>query len=277
MNTYPWTLFFILLAAGLIATLAIIPYSLAMKPEVVNTLKEQLLSKGKRISPWLVIILGSTVQGGILVAIATFVGLLAAREIGLGLPILQSALSGQPFIDQLLAILPVSILVGLVGGVMIAGLERYVFQPHLPAALKMGDARISFWKRVAACFYGGIVEEILLRLFVMSGLTWLLGLLWKSAGGGPALGAFWAANLLATLLFGAGHLPATKQLTPLTPLVVTRALVLNGLAGLMFGFLFIANGLEAAILAHFIMDILIHLVLPALKPVESGNTQVQPA
>ena len=106
MNDYPWTLFFILLVSGLLATLAIIPYSLAMKPEVVNTLKEQLLSKGKRISPWLVIILGSTVQGGLLVAIATFVGLLAAREIGLGLPILRSALAGQPFIDQLLAVLP---------------------------------------------------------------------------------------------------------------------------------------------------------------------------
>ena len=111
----------------------------------------------------------------------------------------------------------------------------------------------------------------------MSGLTWLLGLLWKSAGGGPALGAFWVANLLATLLFGAGHLPATKQLTPLTPLVLTRALVLNGLAGLMYGFLFIAYGLEAAILAHFVMDILIHLVLPALKPIASGNAQAQPA
>ena len=277
MNNYPWTLFFILLAAGLLATLAVIPYSLAMKPEIVNTLKEQLLSKGKRISPWLVIILGSMVQGGLLVAIATFVGLLATREIGLGLPILQSALAGRPYTAQLLAFLPVSILVGLVGGAMIAGLERYVFQPRLPAALKMGDARISFWKRVAACFYGGFVEEILLRLFVMSGLTWLLGTVWKSASGGPALGAFWVANILATLLFGAGHLPATKAITPLTPLVVTRALILNGLAGLMFGFLFIAYGLEAAILAHFVMDILIHLVLPALKPIESSNAQAQPA
>ena len=270
MNNYPWTLFFILLAVGLLATLAIMPYSLAIKPEILVTLKEKLEAKGKHISPLLVVISASLVQGGLLVALAAFVGLLAARSIGLGLPVLQSALAGQPYIDQFLTFLPVSLLLGLVGGAGIVALEHYVFQPRLPAELNQLSARISFWKRVTACFYGGIVEEILLRLFVMGGFTWLIGLVWKSASGGPALGAFWLANVLAAILFGLGHLPTTARVTRLTPLVVARALILNGIAGLMFGYLFITYGLEAAILAHFTMDIMLHLVHPALKPFEVG-------
>jgi hypothetical protein len=194
----------------------------------------------------------------------------------LGLPILQGILAGQSVLDKFLTFLPVSLLVGLAAGGGIVALEQFVFQPRLPAQMKEAYTRLSLWKRALVCFYGGIDEEILLRLFMMSGLTWLLGLVWKSPAGMPALGAFWLANLLATLLFGAGHLPATARVTPLTPLVVTRALILNGVAGLMFGFLFMTYGLEAAILAHFCMDILMHVVRPELTPA-APEAQMQAA
>ncbi len=277
MNDYPWTIFYILLVAGVLATLAVIPYSLAMKPEAIDTLKKQLEAKGKSTNPMLVVFLASSVQGGLLVAVAAFVGLLATRAIGLGTPILQEAVAGRPFTGQILAFLPISLLVGFIGGAAVLGLEHFVFQPRMPEELKQASARTGFWKSMMACFYGGIVEEILMRLFVMSGFTWLLGLVWKAPDGGPAAGAFWLANLLATLLFGLGHLPATRQITKLTPLVVTRAVVLNGLAGLMFGALFIFYGLEAAILAHFCMDIIMHLIYPALKPSGPVGSQVQSA
>lgn len=49
---------------------------------------------------------------------------------------------------------------------------------------------------------------------------------------------------------------------PLTGLVVTRAIVLNGLAAVIFGHLYWTRGLEAAILAHFSADIVLHVVAP---------------
>ena len=63
-------------------------------------------------------------------------------------------------------------------------------------------------------------------------------------------GAFWAAVVLVAIVFGLGHLPATSLLTPLTPLIVTRGLVLNAVAGVAFGWLFWKYGLEAAMLGH---------------------------
>ncbi|MCK7526806.1 MAG: hypothetical protein MZV64_59015 [Ignavibacteriales bacterium] len=52
-----------------------------------------------------------------------------------------------------------------------------------------------------------------------------------------------------------------RLLIPLTPLVITRAIVLNGLAGIGFGWLYWKRGLEFAMIAHFSADIVLHVLL----------------
>ena len=51
---------------------------------------------------------------------------------------------------------------------------------------------------------------------------------------------------------------------PITPLVVIAALLLNGLAGIAFGYLYRERGLEAAMIAHFTADFVIYVVGPSL-------------
>ncbi|RPJ49093.1 MAG: CPBP family intramembrane metalloprotease [Chloroflexi bacterium] len=265
MNAFPWPIFLTLLATGILCTLAVIPYSLALNPDVLEILKQKQAARSSPIPPALIVVFASLVQGGLLVAVALYLGLLASRAVGLGLPVLQAALSGQPFVEHLLTILPVSLLVGFAGGALILVIEQTVFRPRLPIQFRQAVVKSTrFWNRLLACFYGGIVEEILMRLLLFAGLAWLFGLVWKSPSGGPALGAFILANIISNVLFGLGHLPTTKRLTPLTPLVITRAVVLNSLIGLGCGFLFMAYGLEAAIIAHFSADIVIHLIGPAV-------------
>ncbi len=262
MSNFPWTLFFILLGAGILGAAAVLPYALSMNPQAMEMMKKASSAEGterKRSLPLPVLLLISVLQSVVLVAVAAFLGLLAGKQVGLGAPILQAAIEGRPVMGLIQAMLLPSLLLGLAAGIVMLALEYGYFRTRIPQALSGMDGRLPFWKRVLACFYGGIDEEILLRLFVMSGLVWLLGLLWKSPAGLPALGAFWLANILSALLFGAGHLPATAALTKLTPVVVTRALVLNGIPGLVCGYLFMRYGLEAAMLAHFSLDILIHL------------------
>jgi membrane protease YdiL (CAAX protease family) len=67
--------------------------------------------------------------------------------------------------------------------------------------------------------------------------------------------AFWLANIVAAVLFGLGHLPATALLTPLTKLVVLRALLLNGIPGVVFGVLYFKRGLESAMVSYFAADL----------------------
>ena len=128
-------------------------------------------------------------------------------------------------------------------------------------ALNLPDAQPAAWKGFLASFYGGIVEEILLRLFLMSLLVWLGSFISKTPEGKPTIGVFWTANFLAAILFGVAHLPATATIVPLTALVITRAIVLNGLAGVAFGYLYWKRGLESAMIAHFSTDIVLHVLL----------------
>ncbi len=50
---------------------------------------------------------------------------------------------------------------------------------------------------------------------------------------------------------------------PITPLVVAAALILNGIAAVVFGVLYRKRGLEATMIAHFTADFVIYVVGPA--------------
>lgn len=255
-----WKVFFILWIAAILATIAVLPYSLAMQSSA--------LTGANLPMPLPVLVTIQVAQSAILFAIAIFGGLFFAGRLGLGAPALEAATRGERVADRVRAILPLSILVGVIGTLIVLGLEIFVFQPALarelgdPAnALNLQTSQPAAWAGFLASFYGGIAEEILLRLFAMSLLAWLGGFFSKTANGKPTPAVFWIASILASILFGLGHLPATSVVVPLTPLVITRAVVLNGLLGIAFGWLYWKRGLEAAIISHFSADIVLHVLL----------------
>ena len=59
-----------------------------------------------------------------------------------------------------------------------------------------------------------------------------------------------AANVTSALLFAAGHLPANDMMFGLTPVIVLRCMLLNGVFGLAFGWLYRKFGLRYAMIAH---------------------------
>ena len=115
-----------------------------------------------------------------------------------------------------------------------------------------------------ASMYGGIVEEILMRLFLVSIFAWLIGKIFRSADVVNNSVIMWTAIIIASVLFGLGHLPATSSLTQITPVVIARAIALNGIAGLVFGWLYWKKGLEYSIVAHFTTDITLLVIIPIL-------------
>jgi hypothetical protein len=50
-------------------------------------------------------------------------------------------------------------------------------------------------------------------------------------------------------------------LAPLTALVVIRTVVLNGLIGIVCGWLYWKRGLESAMISHFSADLILHVLL----------------
>ena len=95
--------------------------------------------------------------------------------------------------------------------------------------------------------YGGVAEEVMLRWGAMSLVAWALARLLRSRGRGMAMSL---AIAVSAGLFAAGHLPALAAQLDLTFAVVTRTLLLNTVAGLLYGWLFWRHHLEAAMAAH---------------------------
>jgi Type II CAAX prenyl endopeptidase Rce1-like len=238
-----WRVFAVLLGAGLLGVLAILPY-------VMDLLGTSMLDRGSAPDiPFPLVVLLSLLQNGVLLAVAIAIGMILSERVGLQMPFIRGWIAGKRARNVRAFALP-GIAVGAAVGAVLVGTEAMFFLRHLPAAMRPAF-EIALWKRLlAGVVYGGITEELLMRLFLMSLTAWLFSRRWQTREGLPTTGAFWAAVVLVAIVFGLGHLPATSLITPLTPLIVARALVLNVVAGIAFGWLFWKYGLEAAMLGH---------------------------
>lgn len=245
--------FGVLMAGALVGVLGVFPYALTLQEPLLRSLDVQLPPM------WLLVPL-QALQTLVLVGAMTALGLWLGPKVGLGAPLVTALVAGDPGARGRLRTLVIpAVGLGVLVAVLIVAIDAWMFGPRLPdLAASTGGPPV--WQGLLASFYGGIVEELLLRLGLMTVIVWVGMRLTRAAT--PSARVMWTAIVLTALLFGVGHLPATAALTTLTPLVVVRALLLNGLGGLVFGWLYARFGLLAAMLAHFCAD----LVLLAAEP-----------
>ncbi len=211
------------------------------------------------------------------------IGLFLANRIGLGLPIVEGWVKHESVTLNLRRITAISWIVGVVIGFSLLFLANVVFDPPLRIMFQeLGipfpqAAKMSPLNGILASLYGGIAEETIVRLGGLTLIAWLGGLLFHNAHERPKLFVLWTANILLALWFGYGHLNTAASIGwPMNPLVTTRSLVLNGIAGLAFGWLYWKYGLESAMLAHFFADIMVQTVNPfiAMWQGEAARTAV---
>lgn len=112
----------------------------------------------------------------------------------------------------------------------------------------------ALWLKLVASLYGAFNEEVLMRLFLVSLFVKIFSLVFKRDKSNFSI---YLSIFLSAILFGVGHLPAMANITELTPLVVTRTLTLNGLAGIIFGWLYWRKSLLSAMLAHGTADVVL--------------------
>ncbi len=148
------------------------------------------------------------------------------------------------------------LLLSLAGGALFS-LDPWLFGRWIPAVGPdaVQPATTAGW--IGSILYGGIVEELMLRLFFMSLLAFLLWKLFFKKYETVPGGVLAAANVLAALLFAAGHLPATVILFgELTVPILVRCFWLNGGFGLLFGWLYRKYGIQYAMLSHALLHII---------------------
>jgi len=118
--------------------------------------------------------------------------------------------------------------------------------------------------RFLTSFYGGIDEELLMRLFFMTLVAWIGWKIHRNQKGDVTAVGMWVAIIVSAILFGMSHLPVTSALTDINTVVIIRALILNGIGGVVYGWLYWKKGFEAAMISHFSSDITLQIIVPAV-------------
>lgn len=225
-----------LVAVGLLGVAA-----LALQPIPEHLLRAQ--PELAEVPGWALKLLGM-LNPAVLLIVAALCGALVAHRVGL-----RSVLAGTVAAGEVSHGWGLAASLGLVTGVVLVGLD-VMAAPFFGASWEK-----TLWKvaqptpqsLAVGVFYGGITEEILMRWGLMSVLAWglrsLIGQRWR----GPAL---LAAAVLTALVFGAAHLPVLAAQVELTNAIMVRTLVLNGLAALVYAWVFWSHHLEAAMLSH---------------------------
>jgi len=240
--------------AGALATAALFPYLMQLMPEAIDQALKKLPF------PLPVLVLLQAAQAFVMLTALALMGLRLGHRVGLGTPWLRALVFQQPRVAQPWLLAAVC---GVLAGVAVIALDP-LFAPYMPKmlhALPPATASSHAFTGFLASFYGGIGEEIQLRLFFVSLLAWGM---YRLNGGAVARWHLVLAVVLAAVAFGLGHLPAASKVWPLDAVVVARTVVLNCVAGLVFGWFYIRHGLESAMLSHFCADLVLHVAAPLM-------------
>ena len=249
-----WMVFGVLMAASAAGSAAVVPYAMGLlgqggAPEVS--------------APTLLI--AQVAQGLLFTAAAGGLGLWLGPKVGLGAPELRAVVAGEDGAwRRVRAGLPLAAGLGVASAVVFVALSA-ASAPLMPPSFveSMGGVVMpSAWQGFLASFGAGINEEIWLRLGLMTVLVFLGSKLLRQ-GERPGTGVVWAAIFLATLAFGAMHLPQMALLGGgLTAFSVAFVLLGNGFIGAVFGWLYWRRGLLAAMAAHVAFDVVTKAIPP---------------
>ncbi len=237
--------------AASISGLLVIPYSLEFTGQSFPSFPE-----------FLGIIPLAFIQYFVQFALLAYIGLRICKLIGLE-P--TPVLAGKTRLQEHLTI---SVVSGIAVGVGIVLLNLLLFSVFVFPAVGAGTGNPGAFAGFLASFYGGIGEEVLLRLFFVPFLCLIIigamKLLRSAKSWEYTDNIMWVSVIIAAIVFGLGHLPGTAAIIPITLPVIIRAVLLNGIGGVVFGWLFFRKGLEFAMISHFSLDIVLHVILPLL-------------
>lgn len=248
---WPMKLVLILTFLGAIGIIAIIPY------EMTVLLQDDL--PGALPVPIIVTI--NSITQLTLLFVLVLIGVRLSERTGLGAPIIKAYVYERRWLPISKTWMKRGITVSFLLSLLVILLDLFLFNPLIDIPNEQIIQTTVWWQGLLAMFYGGITEELMIRLFGMTLIVWLYAKITKKRQQDIPKTVFAMAIFLTALLFGIGHLPAAIGIYgELTGAIILRILLLNGIFGLWFGYLYYKKGLEYAIVSHMSADFFIHVL-----------------
>ena len=143
-----------------------------------------------------------------------------------------------------------SLIVAVFGGMAMILPDLWIFGRFSQPLLDLYAEKPTVPYILATVTYGAVIEEVMMRLFLMSLIAFLLYKIFSRKNPEVPTWCLVVANVVSAVLFAAGHLPLNDLLFGLSPVIVIRCFLLNGGIGLLFGYLYRKYGLRYAMIAH---------------------------
>ena len=240
-----WKFLLVVLLSGLVGGYCTGLYlPAAFSPEMTQQLQEQGMTTE-------MLALSGAVQYGILYGLVlAAIGLILSKIVGLR----------KEFRFDKNAIAPTTIIT-IIGALCLFPGDKLIFGSFSSWVNDLYNISPGLPKIISGLLVGGVIEEVMMRLFFMSLLVLIISkLICKNEDNIPVR-AFAAANIFSALLFAAGHLPGTMAMTTLTPLLLFRCFLFNGGLGLCFGWLYRKYGIGYAMIAHGVAHLISDLLM----------------
>lgn len=200
-------------------------------------MQQEVLSQG--VTPTIMALVSAMQAAGYGVVLGA-IGILLGKKIGLWKD--EKHFEKKPLL--------ITLAIALVGGLLLILPDLLFFGKYSEAIMNSYAAKPTVPYIIGAILYGSVIEEVMLRLFWMSLIAFILWKLFARREEKPTTAILIASNIIAALLFAAGHLPATLMMIGNSALIIFRCFLLNGAFGLLFGYLYRKHGLRYAMLAH---------------------------
>ena len=231
-----WKFLLFLIIVGIIGSIFTTIYSFdSIDPKLMEEAIKQVGSKE-------LIMIVSIIQTIIMyVVVCGVLGIILSNKVGLWKKIKFEK-------NKLLVI----IIISIIGGLFLSSGDLFIFGSFNEIIKQSYDLKPSIEYIISSFTYGAVIEEVMMRLFFMSLISLIIFKLFYKKEKNIPVKVFVFANIVSATLFALGHLPATIQLFGgLDLLLFIRCLTLNGIFGLVFGWLYRKYGIQYSMLAHF--------------------------
>jgi Type II CAAX prenyl endopeptidase Rce1-like len=178
------------------------------------------------------------------------------RPLGLGTP-LNLALASPGTRSLLLRNWWLPLVAGVTASIAVLLVDQALFAgASLGRVREMGSQPLS--TRLAIMILSAVEEELIYRVFIATLVAWLVWLAISHFYREPKQLAQWMGILVAAYLFGLAHVPGLANVAH----PVLRAITVNGIAGIVLGWIYWWRGLELAIVTHMVAIATVYIVVP---------------
>ncbi len=237
-----WSFLLLVLIGGLVGgyCLGIYMYD-TLSPDLLKQLQEENITKE-------IIALSTMFQYGIMYGLLlAILGIIISKKVKLWK---KFKLTKKALITTLI--------ITIISALVLFPGDKLLFGPFSDFVKVQYETPPTIYKILGGLLVGGIIEEVIMRLFLMSLLVLIISKILKKKN--IPLYIYILSNIISSFLFALGHIPSTMSMTTLTPILVFRCFLFNGGLGLTFGYLYRKYGILYAMtvhgFAHLISDIL---------------------